>query len=289
MKQILFPIIFCGMASALLAGGSPGGPWANGAYYPGQLDGRYSANVYNDAQAGGGIFSTNAFTVATNLVTSISTLIDTNTTPPSAVLITNVNTVVTTNITSPAGQNVVSGILGFAVRNGTPAVTSSSNSSAAALPGAGTVNSSSSAAQLAQIGLDPSMNYFLVYVNGDVYAGQTAANINPRSSSVNGALVNGSGRNTYQLFTNQTTDSGGGVANTGVEVISLPTATASGYFNAKVKNNKSPYIFKGNGEISVHDSGSSIPGDRVYPFKVDGIKASENSASASTQTGRITP
>lgn len=52
MKKLLTPLLLCGMASGLLAGGSSGGPWANGAYYAGYLNGKYMGVVTGNNIAG---------------------------------------------------------------------------------------------------------------------------------------------------------------------------------------------------------------------------------------------
>lgn len=315
MNKILAPVLALTLSiSSLFAGGSAGGPWANGAYYPGQLDGRYTAAVYNNTQARqsfgqsdqptnsvntatavttvngitGTNFSSNTVTTSENFTTETPPPTFTNTT--TTTISNGVTTTLITNTTefgNPAGD-VVSGLLGFGIRNGTPAVGAASNNPTAA----GNTNGNAS---VSAIGLDPSLNYFLIYVNGDTFAGTTAATINPQSGGVAGALVNGAGRVNYRLFTNQAPNPNGtGVVNVGVSVINLPTASASGYFNAKVKSNKSPYTFKGAGQLSttVTDAAGTRPqagSTRVYAFNVDGIKSSENSASASTQTGRVAP
>ncbi|MEI6537472.1 MAG: hypothetical protein WCN98_19165 [Verrucomicrobiaceae bacterium] len=267
MKHLTLPSLLtaCLLQSAVAGGFGPG-PWANGAYYPGQLDGRYSANVYNDNV---GNSQTTSSTTNSNLVTNtFTTTVITNIgglSVTSTITTNGVTTALTTN--EKISPTVVSGVLGFGIKNGTPSVTTSSNAASAT---AGTEVSSSSSLQ--SIGLEPSYNYFLIYVNGDTFVGTTAANINPNSETVSGALVNGSGRPSYQLFTNQTASTFA-VANTGVEVISLPSATASGYFNANVKKNKSPYTFKGDGTLAISSSGGSPGNEGFYDFNVDGIKS----------------
>jgi hypothetical protein len=138
--------------------------------------------------------------------------------------------------------------------------------------------------------VDPSLNSFLVYVNGDVYVGSTSANINPDSSTVSGVLANGAGRTRYQLFTNQTTgEFGGAVANTGVEVISVPSASANGYFNANVNNNKATYTFAGGGTIAIATAtGGGSEVDGTHNFQLNGIKTSVNSSSAFPQASTAT-
>ena len=76
MKTILLPLLAIALATnASLAGNWFGsGPWANGTYYPGQLDGRYFANVYNNV---GGTFTrvstTNSYFITNQVVTTTST------------------------------------------------------------------------------------------------------------------------------------------------------------------------------------------------------------------------
>jgi hypothetical protein len=181
--------------------------------------------------------------------------------------------------------SVISGILGFGIKDGVPTVVGASGSTEG---GAGAGNASVGSFQVPSF--DPTLNNFVIYVNGDVYVGTTAANINPSSSTVAGALINGAGRARYQVFTNQ--EAGvASVADVGVQVISLPSATASGYFNANVKNNKSPYTFKGKGTISIATaSGASSFIDGIHQFNLNGIKTSLISASAVQQnTQTATP
>lgn len=268
MKTLLIAIFALGISSSqILAGNWFGsGPWANGTYYPGQLDGRYFANVYNNL---GGTFTRVSTTNTIFITNESTTTVISNGTP--SVISTNIVTsaqVINTTVTG----SVVSGVISFGIRDGTPAVGTQTTTAA----------SSSFAAQ--SITADPSLNSFLAYVNGDVYVGTTSANINPKSSTVSGILANGAGRTRYQLFTNQ--EAGvAAVANTGVEVISLPSATASGYFNANVNNNKSPYTFAGGGTIAIATAvGGGSEVDGTHNFQLNGIKTSGNSASAFPQT-----
>jgi hypothetical protein len=283
MKKLLLHFLALHFsASIVLAGNWFGsGPWANGTYYPGQLDGRYFANVYNNA---GGTFTrvstTNTFFTTNETTTTV--ISNTGTTFDTNIVITNVvrgpflatNTVVL--------GSVVSGVIGFGIRDGSQPFVNASTVAVGAEGVSGTANSSSA---LQSLSLDRSLNNFLVYVNGDVYVGTTAANINPSSSTVAGVLANGAGRTRYQVFTNQATGGGGGVANVGVEVISIPSATASGYFNANVNNNKATYTFNGSGTISIATAvGGASDVDGTHNFILDGIKTSGNSTSAFPQT-----
>jgi hypothetical protein len=52
MKKFLTPALLLSFACSLLAGGSPGGPWANGTYYAGYLNGKYMGVVTGNNIAG---------------------------------------------------------------------------------------------------------------------------------------------------------------------------------------------------------------------------------------------
>jgi hypothetical protein len=289
MKTILLPFLAIALsAHASLAGNWFGaGPYANGTYYPGQLDGRYFANVYNNL---GGTFTrvstTNSFFTTNQVVT-------TEITNTGGLAVTNI---ITTNVvTGPLLEtntvilgSVVSGVIGFGIRDGTPPfVTSRTVASSVGGASGGTASTASSSTALESLALDSSLNNFLVYVNGDVYVGQTSANINSQSSAVSGVLANGVGRNTYRLVTNTVAAGGGGasVAGSTTVVISLPTASASGYFNANVNNNKATYTFNGSGTIAIATAvGGGSEVDGAHNFQLDGIKTSLNSGSAFPQT-----
>lgn len=282
-----FPFCLLLFATPGLAGNWFGsGPWANGAYYPGQLDGRYFANVYNNL---GGTFTrvstTNSFfttnQVVTTTVTNIGGLSVTNT------ITTNVVTgpILETNTTVLG--SVVSGVIGFGIRDGSQPFVNAGTTAVATGDAGGAVSTASSSTALQSLSLDNSLNNFLVYVNGDVYVGQTSANINPQSSTVSGVLANGVGRNNYILVTNSTAAGGGGavVAGTTTVPISFPSATASGYFNANVNNNKATYTFNGSGTIAIATArGGASEIDGTHNFQLNGIKTSFNSASAFPQT-----
>ena len=279
MKKLLLPVIaLCLSGNALLAGNWFGsGPWANGTYYPGQLDGRYFANVYNNV---GGTFTrvstTNSYFITNQVVTT--TITNQGGLTNTLVVTTNVVTGPLLETNTTVLGSVVSGVISFGIKDGLPAAGTQSTSA-----------SSSTAQSVTSVTVDPSLNNFLVYVNGDVYVGATSANINPDSSTVSGVLANGAGRTRYQLFTNQSTGGGIGVANTGVEVISIPSASASGYFNANVNNNKATYTFAGGGTIAIATAvGGGSEVDGTHNFQLNGIKTSVNSSSAFPQASTAT-
>jgi len=119
-KFLLVPFLTALSSAPILAGAGPG-PWANGTYYPGNLDGKYQAAV--------------------------------------------------------VGNNI-SGVLGFALRDGGLPFSSSAGQQGAGTNG---VNTS--------LSVDPSMNYFAIFVEGRTYTGSTAAGVNYKSSKVTGALM----------------------------------------------------------------------------------------------------
>lgn len=272
MNKLLPILILPILISNAVANAGPG-PWADGAYYPGQLDGRYFANAYNNTD---GSFSrtTNTFFV-TN---TVSTTVTTGGLP---------TTVITSTVTGPFSQvsvsgSVVSGLISFGIKDGSPTVLAPGTA-------AGGSTNASSRTELLSLGFDRSHNYFLMYVNGDVFVGTTAANINDSTEKVSGVLVNGVGRETISRATNTGTSLVGPGGATTV-AFSIPTATANGYFNAKVKNNKSPYTFKGDGTVTLAAAdGQPSTIDGEHDFDISGIKTSGNSASGfPTTTGTST-
>lgn len=305
MKNILALCFITLAFSAPIYAGAGSGPWANGAYYPGQLDGRYFASVYNNVDGSfSKVSTTNSYyvtnqTFTTEITNSVGQII----TNSGGLSVTNTvttivtNTVATNVVTGPLFEtntvvtgSVISGILGFGIKDGVPTVVGASGSAAGGAGGSTAGGAGAAVGSFQVPSFDPTLNNFVIYVNGDVYVGTTAANINPSSSTVAGALINGAGRARYQVFTNQ--EAGvASVADVGVQVISLPSATASGYFNANVKNNKSPYTFKGKGTISIATaSGASSFIDGIHQFNLNGIKTSLISASAVQQnTQTATP
>jgi hypothetical protein len=294
MKYLALTLLLTGLSlQSLFAWGGPG-PWANGAYYPGQLDGRYSANVYNNTQdrgdysemdtPSGNVVRTDTFETTPG-TTNVSSYLTTNGTTTITItndagVITSSNAVYTTNIASTIVTNttasttnlvtsgaagVVSGVLGFAITDGVPAPTTGT---AGGVANIGTT--------LQSIGLDNNLNYFVVYVDGDVFAGQTAAGINLGTKRVAGSLWNGTGKSFYERVTNTTFDTNNRPISSSVTLLTVPGASAGGYFNANIKSDKSPFTFKGAGEMSTRSTSQSGVGNATYPFNLDGIKVSDN-------------
>jgi len=280
MKYLALPsLLIASLLQSALAGGFGPGPWANGAYYNGQLDGSYSANVYNNTQdrldfsemgtPSGNIVRTDTYTTTfkTNVTSASSTVISNTggiyTTSSVTTLTTNVVEETTADDSGTAG--VVSGIIGFGISGGSPSVSSNGTT------GAGT-NSGS-------INVDASANYFVIYVDGNTYAGQTAAGINLNTQRVAGSLISGLGTGYSFLTPLASLNTNTGTLTLTYPPQAVPPSTASGYFNAKIKSDKSPFIFKGAGEISTRQIDpftTATSGFTTYPFNLDGIKVSDN-------------
>ena len=219
--------------SAAFAGSFGPGPWANGAYYPGQLDGKYTANVFP----------------ANESATEIATL---------------------------------SGVIGFALRDGSPATQTNLLSASDV-----SVGDSSSATTLDAIQLDSSLNYFIIYVNGDSFAGQTAAGANIDTKKITGGLFNGFGRSQFERVTNTvllgTNSAGNNVFGFTTQIITVPGATAEGSFSGNILADKALFTFSGPGEISVRNSaasGSTNTNSTIFNFIANGIKVSDSTTSA---------
>ncbi len=86
--------------------------------------------------------------------------------------------------------NNISGVLGFALRDGGLPFSSSTTQQ----QGSTNVNTS--------LSVDPSLNYFAVFVEGRTYTGTTAAGVNYESSKVTGALIGN--QPDFSLQTNST-------------------------------------------------------------------------------------
>ena len=215
MKKLLLPAIaLCLSGNALLAGNWFGpGPFANGAYYPGQYDGVYSASMF------GG---------------------------------------------SPA---VVSGVLGFGLRNGAPSTSTNSTST----------NS---------ISVDPNQNYFVVFIDGVTYSGLTVGNLNNQENSVNGGLFNGVSP-TYTLATTNTevtfnTNSPPTItaSNNTVEFSSVQD-TCSGGFLATLTGKKAVITFSGNntGKLQTSDYSGAFSAP-PNTFSLNGMKVGNQTTTA---------
>lgn len=182
------------LASTSYAGNWFGsGPWANGAYYPGQYDGVYSASIFGGT------------------------------------------------------PSVVSGVMGFGLRNGAPSTVTNST----------VINTNTTQNT---ISVDPFQNYFVVFVDGITYAGFTIATINNQNDQVTGGLFDGQGP------TNLST-----------------TNSCSGGFTASLTGKKAVITFSGNetGKLSVITNGATPTSTNT--FSLNGLKVGYQTPLAATQ------
>ena len=241
MKKTILPLLAITLAANVgLAGNWFGsGPWANDAYYPGQLDGKYQASV--------------------------------------------------------TGVNIA-GAVGFAFQDGAP--TSSS------VTAAGASNN---------ITVDPSLNYFVIFVQGVTYSGTTTATINLDQNTVTGALYSGASAFTtvetseILFITNGTSVETATQVSTVLDNLSLLNRGVNGGFTANIKSKNSLFNFSGTGELSApafpqsvlgfDTNGTVVPPDRfisdavtavvetaTVPFDIQGIKVSFSGASSTSTT-----
>ena len=241
MKKTILPFLAITLAANVgLAGNWFGsGPWANDAYYPGQLDGKYQASV--------------------------------------------------------TGVNIA-GAVGFAFQDGAP--TSSS------VTAAGASNN---------ITVDPSLNYFVIFVQGVTYSGTTTATINLDQNTVTGALYSGASAFTtvetseILFITNGTSVETATQVSTVLDNLSLLNRGVNGGFTANIKSKNSLFNFSGTGELSApafpqsvlgfDTNGTVVPPDRfisdavtavvetaTVPFDIQGIKVSFSGASSTSTT-----
>jgi hypothetical protein len=172
------------------------GPWANGAYYPGQYDGVYSAAIFGGA------------------------------------------------------PSVVSGVLGFGLRNGAPSTSTNSTST----------NS---------ISVDPNQNYFVAFIDGVTYSGQTIGNVNNQDNSVSGGLFNGIAPSIFSVLV--TTNNPG--TNQTVTITQLEERrTAGGGFLASLTGKKATITFSGNNTGTIQPSINGIALGTPNTFSLNGMK-----------------
>lgn len=217
-RWIILPLLLT--ATPALAGNWFGpGPWANGAYYPGQYDGVYSATMFGGT------------------------------------------------------PSVISGVLGFGLRNGSP--TTATNSTVSTN---GTQNT---------ISVDPFQNYFVVFVDGKTFAGFTIANLNNQVDQVSGGLFNGIGPSTTLAFTNTEVTFNTNTPPTiqssnNIVVFETFQNTCGGGFNAALTGKKDVITFSGNNTGSLQVSINGVPDGAQNTFSLNGMKVGNQTAQAST-------
>jgi hypothetical protein len=213
MKKLLLPVIaICLSGNTLLAGNWFGpGPFANGAYYPGQYDGVYSASMFGSS------------------------------------------------------PSVVSGVLGFGLRNGAPSTSTNSTST----------NS---------ISVDPNQNYFVAFIDGVTYSGQTVGNLNNQENSVNGGLFNGIAPSIFSVLV---TTNNPGTTNQTVTITQLEQRrTAGGAFFASLTGKKATITFSGNNTGTIEPSLNGITLGTPSTFSLNGMKVGNQTTTTATTTAQ---
>jgi hypothetical protein len=249
MKRCIPYCLLSLLASSSLAGNFFGsGPFANGGFFPGQFDGRYTATIYNNLNS------------------------------------TNIPVANTNNAQRYMGNGVVSGVLGFGIRNGMPSTTASADNNAAA--GAGNQFASSFTVQ--SINVDTSHNYFVTYIDGKMYAGQTVGNIDINQNQVSGTLLNGTSTAGFERVETILRDTNGNRIGATTSFIPVPGGVAGGFFNADIKKNQAVFAFSGPGKISTQTvtTNSTTASDLfTFPFSLNGLRVSFDSTSGYVTTG----
>jgi hypothetical protein len=150
-------------------------------------------------------------------------------------------------VSAPAGSlNTISGVLGFAIVDGAPPSRQTETQTADFFVVARNV----------ELGVDPFQNYFAIFVDGQVYRGQTVAGINPDSGAVSGALQGTDpAANQGLSFTNIDID---GIAYDVPNTFSIINRGLSGGFSANVTQNKATYTFSGQGNLSTPSQAQTV-------------------------------
>ena len=187
---------------------------------------------------------------------------------------------------SVTGVNIA-GAIGFAFRDGAPTV--STNTTATTTDQGNVVQNT--------ITVDPFQNYFVVFVQGMTYSGNTTATINIDQNTVTGALF--SQQNSFDLIRLANTNGGEDVI---LNNLPLLNRGVNGGFTANIDSKKAVFTFSGTGELSapafpqtiqgLDTNGNIVPNSQfvsnavtavlqtaTVPFDINGIKVSSSSAS----------
>jgi hypothetical protein len=210
---------------------------------------------------------------------------------------------------SVTGVNIA-GAVGFAFRDGAPTVSTNSTATTATTAGGG----ASSVVQN-NITVDPTQNYFLIFVQGMTYSGITTAAMNVDQSTVTGAMYGGQSTFTTipvesrVLITDGTNTTVGTITTPTLDNLSLLNRGVNGGFTANIDSKKAVFTFSGTGELSspafpqsvlgFDTNGNVVPPSQfvsnavtavvetaTVPFDINGIKVSFSSGSTvQTTTG----
>jgi hypothetical protein len=196
---------------------------------------------------------------------------------------------------SVTGVNIA-GAVGFAFQDGAPTV--STNSAATSNGGTNVVQNT--------VVVDPFQNYFVVFVQGMTYSGNTTATINIDQGTVTGALF--SQQNAFSLIELEATAGAGATATNQIILNNLPLLNrgVNGGFTADIDSKKAVFTFSGTGELSapafpqtiqgLDTNGNIVPSSEfvsnavtailqttTVPFDISGIKVSSSAASTIAQ------
>jgi len=86
------------------------------------------------------------------------------------------------------GKNIT-GVIGFAIREGSPTVLQQTNAAAGGGGGGTNASPSFSIATAAAQAFDATQNYFVIFVEGRTYSGLTVGSVNPVGKTVTGAML----------------------------------------------------------------------------------------------------
>lgn len=157
--------------------------------------------------------------------------------------------------------NNISGVLGFAIKDGAPPYRNMENP----IEMAG--NASVKQYEYDTPRIDVLQNYFAIFVQGRTYTGLTTAGIDIDSKTVAGALQ---GTDPIGVpATVQGAPGPGDFSLRAADALSILNRGLSGGFTAKVKSTGSVFTFKGNGQLSTPSQGQSytyesIPSAQSY-------------------------
>jgi hypothetical protein len=208
---------------------------------------------------------------------------------------------------SVTGVNIA-GAVGFAFQDGAPTVAAESTASTATTSGGG-------ASSVVQnfITVDPTLNYFVVFVQGMTYSGITTAAMNVDQGTVTGAMFGGQSTFTTipvesrVLITDGTNTTVGTITTPTLDNLSLLNRGVNGGFTANIDSKKAVFTFSGTGELSspafpqsvlgFDTNGNVVPPSQfisnavtavvetaTVPFDINGIKVSYSGGSATQST-----
>ncbi len=152
---------------------------------------------------------------------------------------------------SVIGDNM-SGVISFAIQRGNQTTVQQTTANVSPGVGGTGIGAGTTIVQNTETTFNGLENYFVIFVEGRTYFGNTAAMIDPVRGSVSGALVGN--QPAFNLITNTVTQTTATVTNTTnvtvIDPLPLINRGLSGGFNGKVKSNQESFLFYGDGQVS---------------------------------------